>query len=86
MEGLDRKARALLEKMIDGILENPKEREDIYSYVLSEQGIEPNLETILSFIMGFLTGVLQHFHITEYDRYLNPDEISELNELLKRRA
>ena len=86
MEGLTAEARAVLEKNIDSVLEKPEEREEIYSSTLKEHGIEPNLETILSFITGFLTGLMAQFYVSKYGRFLNADEIGELTELMKRRA
>jgi len=86
MGSLTDEARIVLEKNIDNILKKPEAAEEIYSIVLREHGIEPNLETVLSFITGFLTGIMQHFYIVAYNRSLNPNEIKTLIALMKRKA
>lgn len=86
MKDLDDEVRILVEKNIDAIIKKPKEIEEAYRFILREQGIQPNLETILSFITGMLAGIADSFYRFKYERLTNLDEKDELIELLKRRA
>lgn len=86
MKDLDPDERSLLEEAIDKILKNPEKTEEDVRWVLRTQGIEPNLETVLSFITGVIYGGLSIFHQFKYKRDLNPDEQAESIQLLKRRA
>lgn len=86
MEGLDKDARTVLERNVDDILKKPKGMEETFSSTLRAQGIEPNLETVLSFITGLLLGIVEGIYDCKYDRLMNSDERDELDELLKRRA
>ncbi len=86
MTGLDGDARSVLENSVDMILKNPKEFEIMYSNALREQGIEPNLETLLSHITGVLFGIVSGVCVFKHKRSLYPEEVNELITLLKRRA
>lgn len=86
MVKLDDDARVALEANIDDFISKPKDTERAYSIALREQGIEPNLETILAYITGMLTGVVYGVYLWKYERLLKPDELKVLIGLLKRRA
>lgn len=83
---MDKDVRIKLEKEVDSILKDPKWVEETFSSALRAQGIEPNLETILSFITGLLVGIADGVYFLKFSRSMNSDEIVELVELLKRRA
>ena len=86
MKGLDRDARSLVEMEIDGALKDSVNYEKNIRTVLRVQGIEPNLETVLSFITGLIWGRLIGFYSSKYHRHLNRGEMREVSQLLKRRA
>ena len=86
MKKLDNTARIVVEKNIDSMINTPKETEETYRFIIGDQGIEPNLETILSFVTGMLMGVVDGFYYSKYKRLMDNDERNELLELLKRRA
>jgi hypothetical protein len=83
---LDNTARVMVEQIIDNIMQDPIVAEETYRFILKKQGIEPNLETILSFITGLLNGAVEGFYTFTHERLLNSDERNRLAELLKRRA
>jgi len=83
---LDNNVRSLVEEEIDNILKSPKETEEDARFVLTLQGIEPNLETVLSSITGMILGRVMQVYRLIYKRKMTPDELIELVELLKRRA
>lgn len=83
---MDNNVRSLVEEEIDNILKSPKETEEDARFVLTLQGIEPNLETVLSSITGMILGRVMQVYRLIYKRKMTPDELIELVELLKRRA
>ena len=86
MKDLDEDARIMVEKNIDIVIKEPKKYEEAFRSILKVQGIEPNLETILSFIIGLLAGMADGIYVFKYERTTNADEKKELMELLNRRA
>ena len=86
MENLDGEARIIVESNIDIIIKEAKKSEEFHRLILMEQGIEPNLETILSYITGFLSGIVAGFYLHKYKRNMNSNEEKELLKLMKRRA
>ena len=86
MKSLDDDIRAVLEKNVDTIVDEPEKAEEALSIALRKQGIEPNLESSLSHATGFLTGLVEGMYIYKFKRHPNPEERDELLELLKRRA
>ena len=83
---LDRVIRLSLEETIDNFIKTPVESEEIVSILLEAQGIEPNLDTILSLIAGTAWGLATGFYLKKYKRIMNKDENIELIQLIKRRA
>ena len=84
---LDEGARAGVEYTVDMIIKEPKEFENQFSDVLRQQGIEPNLETVLSFFTGMMYGFVVSYYSAKFNRSsLTQEERSGLIELLKRRA
>ena len=57
MESLDKEIRLDIEKQIDYIYEEPEVWEPMFHRFLIKQGIEPNLETVLSIIAGMCIGM-----------------------------
>lgn len=84
--GLDLDARVGLESTIDKILKDAENWELTFKEVLRTQGIEANLETVLSLIIGALLGQTAQYYIDKYDRRLNKDETKDFEDILKRRA
>ena len=56
MSPLDENVRTSIEKTIDRYLENPGKVIIEFSTMLSFQGIEPTLDTVLSAISGWMYG------------------------------
>lgn len=79
-------ARILFEKNMDNFIDDAEHSENAISTHLKYQGIETNLETILSHINGFMSGLIWYYYEVHYNRALNPDEVTDLSNLLKRRA
>lgn len=86
MEGLDNNVRSLVEKEIDTILKEPKKMEENVRLALRLQGIEPNLETVLSSITGMIIGRVLQVYGSIYKRDMTRYEMMQLVQLLKRRA
>jgi len=83
---LDRHLRVNLEELIDELIDKPKDYERVFSLMLRDLGIEPNLETVLSFIIGWLNGISAEHYRVNYNRSMNKEEVKALINLLKRRA
>jgi len=79
-------ARILFEENMDNFVNDAENSENAISNHLKSQGIEPNLETILSHINGFMSGLIWYYYEVNYNKILNPDEQRDLSNLLKRRA
>jgi len=86
MKDLNKEARSMIETEVDFYLKNPKTVEERARMVLRAQGIEPNLETVLSFIVGWLMAQVSMFYHVRHKRDISRDEFTELVQLLKRRA
>ncbi len=85
-KGLTIEARALFEKNMDSFINNAEETEFFILQSLQAQGIEPNLETVLSHISGFVNGTIWSFYHNKYHRFPNPGEVTDLIKLVKRRS
>jgi hypothetical protein len=86
MMEFDSEARVAVEQNVDAIIMDALIMEEAFSYTLSMQGIEPNLETLLSFICGGLYGLINGIYHVKHGRSLNSDEAKEVDKLIKRRA
>ena len=86
MPRLDKEARMVVEQNVDSIIKYPKRTEEAFRKSLISQGIQPNLETVLSMITGFIEGLVESNYIVRHGRHLEDDERNDLNELLNRRA
>ena len=82
MTYLDDSIRTMIEKMIDSWMKDPKVTEETYRFILEKQGIEPNLETVLSFIAGIIYGASDGAYAVKYERLMNVVERKELIELM----
>ncbi len=85
-KGLTIEARTVFEKNMDYFINNAEDIELVLSDSLQAQGIEPNVETVLSHISGFVNGTIWYFYLVNYDRALNSDETIDLLNLVKRRS
>ena len=52
-------------------------------FFLEKIGIEPNLETLLSYAAGVLDSIVGGFIHAQYDRGMNEEEDEEMIELIK---
>jgi len=86
MAKLDDRVRMMLEKNIDTVIDNPEGTELSYRSMLTFQGIEPNLETVLSYLVGMLIGAADGSYVAYHQRLMSSDERMKVLELLKRRA
>ena len=86
MVDLDNDARIAVERSIDTMIKDAKNIDENYKGILIAQGIEPNLETLLSFINGFIFGIVNGIYLLKYKRVLISEETIELVNLLKRRG
>jgi len=86
MESLDKDIRHDIEVQIDYIYEEPEKWEPMFRRFLIGQGIEPNLETILSMIAGMCVGMAYEQINKKFDRSWTPEEHSAINSLLARRS
>ncbi len=75
-----------LESTIDKILKDSENWELTFKEVLRTQGIEANLESVLSLIIGALLGQTAQYYIDKYNRRLDRDETQDFEDILKRRA
>ena len=90
MPKLDDRVRMIIENDIDGVLEDPVENEQEFKKALAKMGIDPNLETVLSFVSGFLVGQgLINIHNTlklKKDSEEFAEQLNALEQLISRRA
>ena len=86
MDGLDDTIRLALEKTIDRHINDPKSIEKELSSILIIQGIEPNLETNLSFLFGIFYGMTISYYASKYSRYMYEAETSNFLEIIKIRS
>ena len=86
MSKLDDEARITVEANLDDAIRNPEVAERAFKLVLRKQGIEPTIETVLSYVVGNLHGLVYGFYIHKHGRILNDDENKDLADLLRRRA
>lgn len=86
MESLNGDIRLDIEKQIDYIYQEPEEWESMINGFLIEQGIEPNLETTLSVIVGMCFGTAFEQINKKFNRSWTKGEARAINTLLARRA
>jgi len=83
---LDREARLIVEQLYDEKINNPLKAEEECSLFLLRQGIQPNLEAIVSHTLGYLQGVIEGFYLVKYGKHTNYVEKRELEKMLKSRV
>ena len=83
---LDDTIRLRMEREIDSILSDPVNMENAIRRMLISQGIEPTLETTLSNLIGYCTGVFISYYSQIYGRVPNKQEAEEFDLIMKRRA
>jgi len=84
--GLDKDLRVILEGAFDRLLSEPKEFEEAFSMMLRVEGIEPDLDAILSYISGYMEGLANAYYTIKYDRTMTKEERKEFIDLMRRRA
>jgi len=82
---LPNEVKARLEEGIDEWLLNFDEIAEAGMIFLEKIGIEPNLETLLSYTAGVLDSLVGSFIHAQYDRGMNAEEDEEMIELIKRK-
>ena len=80
---LPNEVKARLEEGIDEWLLNFDEIAEAGTIFLEKIGIEPNLETLLSYAAGVLDSIVGSFIHAQYDRGMNEEEDEEMIELIK---
>jgi len=83
---LDKELRSALEETIDNFLNDAERSERHVSDILREQGIEPNLETVLSYIAGIIMGWAMASYAVTRRKAMNTDEGNAVLTFMKRRA
>jgi len=83
---LDPPLRVALEEAFDSFIREPKKYEKGFSTLLRMVGIEPNLDSILSFISGCMYGCMIAYYRNSYRRSPTKEEYRAFNEWIKRRA
>ena len=86
MSKLDNQARNILESNIDDVLKSPSVFEDTSKIMLQVLGIEPNLETTLSIVSGFLNGLIFGYYQIKEHRGMNEQEMLDFLTIMKRRV
>jgi len=85
MSGLDKNIRSLLEQSVDNFISDAHEMETQARDRILKLGIEPNLETVLSYLCGLLMGLVVTKSVEKHGSLRKQDEHGA-TELLKRRA
>lgn len=83
---LDARLRSILETNIDTVMNEPDKSMKAFNLILKDSGIEPNLESVLSAIVGYIYGIADLWYITNYKKNIPDDEFVEVVKLMKRRA
>lgn len=86
MKSLDKDVRISIEEQFDDFFENPTKWEEMIGGFLTEQGIEPNLETVLALAIGLTLGQAHQQIKDKFDRSWTDGEAGAISNLLKRRA
>ena len=86
MKSLDKDIRMSIEEQIDEFFKEPEEWEDDIRGFLTEQGIEPSLETILSLVVGLTMGQAFQQIKHKFNRGWTKKEARAINALMQRRA
>jgi len=87
MSELNQDIRLFIEEAIDDCLSKPLEEYEKRSKQLASIGIEPNLETVLSYISGLIMGAVAAYTvIEEFDDEEIDKHMKATRELLERRA
>jgi len=84
---MSRSWRESFEKSIDEVLKDAPKFERIFSDILVNLGIEPNLETVLSFLGGAIFAMYIAKFVLKGDiSDTDVKEIKDFSDILKRRA
>ncbi|MBC8521656.1 MAG: hypothetical protein H8D26_06675 [Methanomicrobia archaeon] len=82
---LPNEVKERLEEGINDCLLNFDEIAEAGMIFLEKIGIEPKLETLLSYTAGVLDSIVGSFIHAQYDRGMNAEEDEEMIELIKRK-
>jgi len=86
MESLEDSVRLELEKQFDEFHKEPEGWEKLIKTFLIDQGIDPNLETTLSMIVGLCLGMAYKMIENKHNRTWTPKEADSISTLLARRS
>jgi len=83
---IDEDVRKIVELTIELILEHTNKAVESAQFVLEQQRIEPNLEAVFSYYMGYMEGSATATFIIKHKRQASHNEIVESRRLFNRRA
>jgi hypothetical protein len=86
MPGFDAKTRSRIENELDAIVTRPSHYVQESAFLLQSVGIEPNIEHMLSYLVGYLLGIVGQFIRSQYQRRPTWAETRELVAMLTRRG
>ena len=78
--------RITIEAQVDEFIKDYNDWIPSIELHLSESGIDPNLDTTLSFMIGLTFGITRMEFSNKYERLFTGDENQVVKEILKRRA
>ena len=76
----------MIEHELEAVIARPSQYELDSAFLLQSVSIEPNIEHVLSFLVGYLLGVVDHLVRSQYQRRPTWAETRELVAMLSRRA
>jgi hypothetical protein len=86
MPGFDARTRRRIEHALDAVIAHPSQYAQESTFLLQSVGIIPNSEHVLSYLVGYLLGVVDHLVRSQYQRRPTWAETRELVAMLSRRA
>jgi len=86
MVSIHKEIRLYIEKQFDDFYNKPEEWMKAATNVLADQGIQPNLETILSYLVGMTCGETFEFIKAKFKRSWTNEEAIAISSLMARRA
>ena len=85
MTSLNPRARRLLERNYDLVCENPSIFEEGCSTILKTRGIETDLEKVVSYVNGFMYGLVECYYNLTLEKTMDEEERKELYLIMRRK-
>ena len=82
---IDREIRDFIESQIDAVLNDPAEIEIYTKVLLKVTGVKPNVDTVLSFILGMIWGACDMLVRDKYKRAPTSEDFAGIIPLMNRR-